>query len=215
MERNPYMCPRPRLTARNFPEHLGIDRMLLLCQQSWRWKMALWRLNSSCREPFSISIIMGGRRKHVYPMIRSPYIPDCQVRQQKRKRNHLEGFSFRQLAALTAWKESINRMDLDMLWTFNNIEWFPHVSEDVLVLELLSSHEKVVERQLTNCRHAVLSVIFEAHLSITSWARWVPKVRRCWSGLGLLQELLGQIFRKSVQPNAEYDNCYRHRWCPF
>lgn len=161
---------------------------------------------------------MGGRRKHVYPMIRSPYIPDCHwlpVRQQKWKPNQLEGFSFRQLAALTAWKESINRMDLDMLWTFNHIEWFPHVSEDVLVLEFLSLQEKVVERQLTNCRHAVLSVIFEAHLSITSWARWVPKVRRCWSGLGLLQELLGQIFRKSVQPNAEYDNCYRHRWCPF
>lgn len=169
-------------------------------------------------------------------MIRCPYIPDARLDNKKERDtkilalqtkipwdNHGSKFSkpsgrffisaigcFNCLKRIHQQNGFRYALNVQEYWMISR-----DVSEDVLVLELLSSQEKEVERQLTNCRDAVPSVIFEAHLSITSWARWVPKVRRCWSGLGLLQELLGQIFRKTGQRNVEVNSCYRHRCCPL
>ena len=139
---------------------------------------------------------------------------DCQVRQQKWKPNQLEGFSFRQLAALTAWKESINRMDLDMLWTFNNIEWFPHVSEDVLVLELLSSHKKVVERQLK-----LPSCCAERHFWSPSFHHELgpmgPQGTQMlvwpWTYKSCLDRFSGKVCSQMLSTTTAIDN----RWCPF
>ena len=187
---------------------------------------------SSSREPFFTSMIMRGRKLGslcmFIPWFRCHTSLICLVlhheketlkswypKQKSRKimglfifPNLLEGLVISGIDFLQFIDQQNEfRLSFEHSKNFKNIQWFSRMFPQMSWCVLTSHRQKEVKRQLTNSLHAV-GFNFETHFSIASLEMPISKVCRCWFGLGLLQGLLGQMFKKTARRNAWHNDCY-------